>query len=39
MTTQTGATSILSSENTARRDEIVELLTRAYWMEIETVMN
>lgn len=39
MTTQTGATGILSSENAAKREEIVELLTRAYWMEIETVMN
>ena len=39
MTTQAPATSILASENQAKRDEIVELLTRSYWMEIETVMN
>jgi bacterioferritin len=26
-------------ENEAKRKEIVDLLTRAYWMEIETVMN
>jgi bacterioferritin len=26
-------------ENDAKRKEIVDLLTRAYWMEIETVMN
>jgi bacterioferritin len=26
-------------ENEATRREIVDLLTRAYWMEIETVMN
>lgn len=30
---------ILAEENAAKRDEIVELLTRAYWMEIETVMS
>lgn len=26
-------------KNKAKRDEIVSLLTQAYWMEIETVMN
>jgi bacterioferritin len=30
---------ILSDENTEKRDEIVELLKKAYWMEIETVMS
>jgi bacterioferritin len=30
---------ILSTENKAKREEIIELLTRAYWMEIETVMS
>jgi bacterioferritin len=30
---------ILDDENTAKREEIVGLLTKAYWMEIETVMN
>jgi len=30
---------ILAESNTAKRDEIVELLTRAYWMELETVVN
>jgi bacterioferritin len=39
MTTQAPATSILAGENADKRDDIVELLTRAYWMEIETVMN
>lgn len=39
MTIQTESPSILAPENAAKRDEIVELLTRAYWMEIETVMN
>jgi bacterioferritin len=30
---------ILAEGNSAKREEIVELLTRAYWMEIETVMS
>jgi bacterioferritin len=30
---------ILADENSAKREEIIELLTRAYWMEIETVMS
>jgi bacterioferritin len=30
---------ILSDANTKKREEIIELLTRAYWMEIETVMS
>lgn len=30
---------ILSAENTAKREEIVELLTTAYWMEVETVAS
>jgi bacterioferritin len=30
---------ILADENAAKREEIIELLTRAYWMEIETVMS
>jgi bacterioferritin len=30
---------ILSDERKEKRDEIVELLIRAYWMEIETVMS
>jgi bacterioferritin len=30
---------ILSQDNKAKREEIIELLTRAYWMEIETVMS
>ncbi len=38
-TTGTDTRGILAEENAGRRDEIVELLTRAYWMEIETVMS
>src|ERR687886_1565352 len=30
---------ILSDENAAKREEILELLKKAYWMEIETVMS
>lgn len=30
---------ILGQNNSEQRDKIVQLLTTAYWMEIETVMN
>jgi bacterioferritin len=30
---------ILAEENRGKRDELVGLLSRAYWMEIETVMS
>ena len=30
---------ILAPENAKQRDKIIELLTKAYWMEMETVMN
>ena len=33
------AADILDKENDAKREEIVTLLTKAYWMEIETVMS
>ena len=39
MTTTTAGRGILATENEAKRDEIVELLAKAYWMEIETVMS
>ncbi len=32
-------TSILSDRQTAKRAEVIELLTRAYWMEMETVID
>jgi bacterioferritin len=38
-TKQRVATGILAEEHTAKREAIVELLTRAYWMEMETVMS
>src|SRR3954451_1081566 len=39
MATRTTGTGILSDENTQKREEIIGLLTKAYWMEIETVMS
>jgi len=39
MATRTTGTGILSEENVAKREEIIGLLTKAYWMEIETVMS
>ena len=35
----TSARGIFAEENAAKREEIIELLTKAYWMEIETVMS
>jgi bacterioferritin len=35
----TTSAGILDETSSAERDEIVELLTTAYWMEIETVMS
>ena len=39
MPARTATQGILSDELTAKREEIVELLMKAYWMEIETVMS
>jgi len=39
MATTQAKAGILSPGNDAKREEIVELLTAAYWMEIESVMN
>lgn len=30
---------VLSEENAAKREELIELLKQAYWMEMETVMS
>lgn len=38
-TTSKVSTGILSEAQTAKREEILELLRRAYWMEMETVMS
>lgn len=39
MTTRTSSQGILADENTDKREEIIGLLTKAYWMELETVMS
>ncbi|MCK9250377.1 MAG: rubrerythrin [Solirubrobacteraceae bacterium] len=41
MTTRThnAGVGILSDAHTAKREEIVDLLTKAYWAEVETVAN
>ena len=39
MTVRSSAQGILSDENTEKRDQLIELLKKAYWMEIETVMS
>ena len=39
MTTRTSSQGILSDENREKREEVIGLLTKAYWMEIETVMS
>jgi bacterioferritin len=39
MTTRTTSQGILSEENREKREEVIELLTKAYWMELETVMS
>jgi bacterioferritin len=39
MATRSTTTGILSEDKTAEREEIIELLKKAYWMEIETVMS
>ena len=38
-TTSRVSTGILSDAQAAKREEILELLRRAYWMEMETVMS
>jgi bacterioferritin len=39
MATKTAGAGILAEENNDKRKEIIGLLTKAYWMEIETVMS
>jgi bacterioferritin len=39
MATATTAQGILSAEKAEKREEIVELLKTAYWMEVESVMS
>jgi bacterioferritin len=39
MATRPASQGILADENREKREEIIELLTKAYWMELETVMS
>ena len=39
MTVRTSSRGILAAERTGEREQIVEMLTKAYWMEIETVVS
>jgi len=39
MTVRSSSQGILSDESAQKREEIVELLRKAYWMELETVMS
>jgi len=39
METRNGSKGIFDGDSSDTRDHIVELLTKAYWMEIETVMS
>ena len=39
MPSSTETKGIMSSDNVAQRDQIIELLKKAYWMEIEAVMS
>ena len=38
-TLRSAAQGILADENTETRERIVEMLKKAYWMEVETVMS
>lgn len=37
--TKAGATGVFADENKEKREQLVEMLKKAYWMEIETVMS
>ena len=39
MPTRTATTGILSEDKSDERGELIELLKKAYWMELETVMS
>src|SRR3954470_19324542 len=39
MPTRTASAGILADENTEKREELITMLKKAYWMEIETVMS
>jgi bacterioferritin len=37
--TRTRGAGVFSEENSGKREELIEMLKKAYWMEIETVMS
>src|SRR4051794_3427896 len=39
MAVRSAARGILSDENAQKREQLIEMLKKAYWMEIETVMS
>ena len=39
MPVETKQSDILANENREKREQIIQMLTKAYWMEIETVIN
>jgi bacterioferritin len=39
MAVRSSSQGILSDDNTEKREQIIGLLTKAYWMEVETVMS
>ena len=39
MATKVGSEGIFAPENADKREQVIELLAKAYWMEIETVMS
>ena len=39
MAVRSASEGILADDNTAKREELIELLKKAYWMELETVMS
>ena len=39
MAVRSAARGVLSDDNREKRDQLVEMLKKAYWMEIETVMS
>jgi bacterioferritin len=39
MAVRSASEGILADDNASQREELIELLKRAYWMEIETVMS
>ena len=37
--TKTPKRGVLAEENTEKREQLIEMLKKAYWMEMETVMS